>query len=143
MVIQDSAEIDSILDGKSVKVSIFAHSLRIRIFQELLGEADSELLRDPLSPAFTALLQARADVSANQTNTRLYHDLFGCYPNNAMRKVQDVRTYERSPSIEEYEGVRDEIKGFLVHFPLEFLAEEDLQIPVLSPEYLMPQESFV
>ena len=60
-----------------------------------------------------------------------------------MKKVQDVRTYERSPSTEEYEGVRDEIKGFLVHFPLEFLAEEDLQIPVLSPEYLMPQESFV
>lgn len=60
-----------------------------------------------------------------------------------MRKVQDIRRYERQPSTEEYEERKSGIKGFIVHFPLEFLAEEDLQIPVLSPEYLMPQESFV
>lgn len=143
MVIQDSAETESVLGGKEVRVSTFAHSLRMHLFQELLGESDLELLRDPLSPEFAALLQSRADVCVKQTNTRLYHDLFGCYPDNAMRKVQDVRAYERRPSTEEYEGLKGGIKGFIVHFPLEFLAEEDLQIPVLSPEYLMPQESFV
>jgi len=60
-----------------------------------------------------------------------------------MRKVQDIRTYERKPSVQQYEDLKAGIKGFLVHFPLQFLAEQDLQIPVFSPEYLMPQESFV
>jgi len=64
-VIQDSAEVESTLGGKEVKVSAFAHSLRIRLFQELLGETDLELLKDPLSPAFSALLQSRTDVSTN------------------------------------------------------------------------------
>jgi phospholipase D1/2 len=138
LVINDDNKVDSVLAGRKVKVSEFAHSLRMQLFKEFLGNGDEELLTDPLSDRFTSYWLTTA-----QNNTALYRHIFRCYPDDKIARLDQIDEYENQAELNEYYNLKDGFKGMLVLFPLNFLIEENLRISIFNKEYILPDENFV
>ena len=137
------------MDGNDFKCSDFAKSLRINLWKEHLGidesdEKNIELLNDPLTDEIWEFIKKRA-----KNNTDIYYDLFRCYPDDKYRFFKDIPKEEKTNKIKEqflkqkYDSVRDNIKGHIVEFPLEFLANEILERSFFSAEMLVPIKNFV
>ena len=138
VVIDDDAKIDSILAGENVVVSEFAHTLRVNLFKEFLNNTNEDVLIDPLSDSFTSLW-----ITTAQNNTALFKHIFRCYPDNEIKSLDQVRTFEKEARLEEYQNLKDGFKGMLVQFPLDFLKNENLKMSIFNKEYLLPEENFV
>ncbi|OMJ91836.1 hypothetical protein SteCoe_5508 [Stentor coeruleus] len=138
MVISDQDKLMSKLAGNTRAVSKLAFTLRTNIFKEILGISDENILRDPLSQEFTHFIR-----SISQSNTRIYKNVFRCYPDNEIQSLRDLGDFESSAKLEDYFKYKNDIRGFIVDFPLHFLHDEDLRIKIFSKEYYIPEESFI
>ena len=116
----------------------FAHELRMNIFEEHSGAVNDPRLIDPLADEFDQVWDQTAAL-----NTIHYRNVFRCYPDDQMRSIKARTQFESEARPELYDSVKDEIKGHLVEFPLDFLADEDLRIKVFNMEYYVPDESFI
>jgi phospholipase D1/2 len=138
MVVNDNEKIMSVLGGNNVTVSKFAFTLRTNIFKEILGTSDESILKDPLSPEFENYLKSTAS-----NNTEIFKEIFRCIPDNDVKHLREIETFQQESNLHEYSRKKNEIRGFIVDFPLEFLCFEDLRLKIFSKEYYIPDESFV
>ena len=70
----------------------------------------------------------------SKTNTNVYRELFGCYPDDNIKRLADTSSFEKVPSLEEYEVKSKEIQGHAVEFPLHYLSDENLK--TWAPEFI-------
>ena len=138
MVICDNEKLQSRLGGAPRTVSNFGYTLRTNIFKEILGISDENILKDPLSENFDLAMK---DIA--KKNTKIYKHVFRCYPDDEIQKFQDIPEFEAQKKLDEYFKYKDEIRGFIVDFPLHFLHDEDLRIKIFNKEFYMPEESFI
>lgn len=125
------SEVNVVLQGSG-----FASGLRKALFAQHLGWTREQLevkFADPANPEAIAEVRQIA-----RRNTAAYEELFGAIPSDQVRTwaelanrrgaSQTLRDYTKSPSSEEVANAlsREPIQGFLVEFPLDFLADEDL-----------------
>ena len=146
VIYKEHPELDSYMDGKPYKAALFAKSLRMNIWKEHFGieDKDMKLIEDPLSDEVFTLMNTRAE-----NNTKIYYDLFKCYPDDSFKKFTDIPVYkekegeELSKFVEEYKEKSKGIVGHVVHFPLDFLKDEILERSFFSAEMLVPIKNFV
>jgi hypothetical protein len=72
-----------------------------------------------------------------------YRHVFGCYPDDQVSQMTDLKTFQDSASLTDYEKLVSNVAGFLVEFPLQFLRSEDLKISIFNKEYYIPDSNFV
>ncbi|XP_077171610.1 phospholipase D2 isoform X2 [Paroedura picta] len=141
VLVEDTEWVASAMAGQEYQAGKFALSLRLDCFRCILGMT-SDLgvdIQDPISDHFFhEVWQATAVNNAN-----LYDQVFRCLPSNAVRTLRALRDYVSvenlasiSPDLawEHLQGVR----GHLVQFPLDFLAEESLLPALSSKEGMIP-----
>mmetsp|Transcript_4943 Transcript_4943/g.9266 ORF Transcript_4943/g.9266 Transcript_4943/m.9266 type:complete len:1030 (+) Transcript_4943:37-3126(+) len=138
LLIEDTEKVKVPFKGVLVDCSKFAHTLRIAIFTEHSGCNDPSAILDPFSPNFET-----AWTGVAKSNTILYRYVFRCYPDDLIERINEVSEYQRQCRLDEYASLRDNVKGFLVEFPLEFLKKEDLRISITNKEYFVPEISFI
>ena len=138
MVIKDNEKVTSVLAGVERQVSKFAFTLRTNIFKEIMGTSDQSILQDPLSETFTTYLK-----STSESNTQIFKQVFKCIPDNDVKRLRDIQPFQDSANLQDYPTYKNDIRGFIVTFPLEFLFFEDLKIKIFNKEYYIPDESFV
>ena len=134
------------MDGKDKKVAKFAASFRKALMAEHLNiDVNDEILIDPLSDELHKFMIQRA-----QDNTLKYREIFRCYPDDTCKNFKTLRSKFHYPKNEEeekelkanYEKYKNDIKGHIVEFPLQFLKEEDLGISFFAVENLVPERNF-
>ena len=127
------------------RASNFAVSFRRALMAEHLGINPNDLvLDDPASNKLFNFITGRA-----RSNTRIYHNLFGCYPDDAYTSVGILQNAKKKKEQEQplllfkkYNQIKDEIKGHIVEFPLFFLKDEELGKSFFSVENLVPEYNF-
>ena len=123
----------------------FATLFRKDLMAEHLGiNPDDPILDDPVSNELFSFIVNRAN-----TNTELYHNIFGCYPDNDYNnfiklKRAKLSQKEEKPEVllNKYNQYKDKIIGHIVVYPLMFLKDEDLGISFFSVENLVPEHNF-
>lgn len=150
VIYKDQLKMPSIMDGKDYNCSIFAKTLRMKLWTEHLGitDKDEELinwLMDPLNDNFYETVKKRA-----RKNTEVYRDIFNCYPDDTMKnfkeipkKPKELPEEKKLELIEKYNKRKDEIIGHIVEFPLNFLQNQILERSFFSSEMLVPIKNFV
>ena len=147
MFFQDEAFEDGSMNGTVFPSGCFAGSLRKRLFREhlgLIGRKDLERnisLKDPIIDSFYKDIWLKT----SQENTELYEKVFHCIPTDSVRSFVELKKYqdENKDSLwdinpTEANNEIDKIKGHLVNFPLNFLADEVLTPPNTSMVGMMP-----
>jgi phospholipase D1/2 len=155
MVVEDSNKIDVTMNGQRCQISPKVRELRVRLFKEHLGligrpESDPvvQLLNDPVCPEFYHdVLRYTASL-----NTQIYRELFHCIPDDCADSWEEYKRFAEKPSIQAadpavvgidmMENIK-KIQGHIVMFPLNFLKKESLSAVTLSPEYLLPVETYM
>uniref|UniRef100_A0A8C8CH11 Phospholipase n=1 Tax=Oncorhynchus tshawytscha TaxID=74940 RepID=A0A8C8CH11_ONCTS len=143
VLVEDEERIPSIMGGEEYQAGPLTLALRKECFRVLLG-ADSEPqidIDDPISDPFFF-------VGWNTTaklNAMIYDKVFRCLPCNSVHNMRELKEHSGLERLcdthpqqakEELEAVR----GLLVHFPLNFLSEENLLPPLGSKEGMAPTE---
>ena len=134
-----------VMNGQNYLAADFAVSFRKALMAEHLGiSPDDPILDDPVSNQLHTFIRERA-----KSNTRLYHHIFGCYPddnyidikilvnNKKMRAEEDKEKF-----LNNYNKAKNQIKGHIVEFPLLFLKDEELGKIFFSVENLVPEYNF-
>jgi phospholipase D1/2 len=137
IVVNDTQKTFIEINQKKFQVSEFAHSFRMRIFQEHSGCEDKNDLKDPFSPQFYKAWDHTA-----HKNTRLYKKIFRCYPDDDIENLNMVRKFAEKAKLHKYPKYSKKIIGNIVDFPLDFLSNENLNITVTKKEYLLPETTF-
>eukprot|EP00250_Pteridium_aquilinum_P013724 c21534_g1_i1 orf=388-3765(+) len=161
VVLEDKEFVDSYMDCKPWQAGSFARSLRMSLWAEHLGLAQSEIdvLMDPVcETTYKHIWRTTA-----QMNTVIYDKLFGCIPNDHIHSRLALRqalakqkekvghtTIDLGMAINEFpvqfNGFSDltarSIRGLLVCFPLRFLEEEDLRPVFNESEYYASAQIF-
>ena len=141
VMINESPKLNSKMDGKDYKAANFAYTFRVNLFAEHLGvDPKNSILCDPLSDEFLQLVQKTA-----HTNTTIYRELWGCYPDDQYKSFKDLRDHKslsKEELLENYKKEKDKIVGHAVEFPLHFLEKENLGIAFFSVENLVPEKNF-
>ena len=135
----------TMINGKKYKTAKFASSLRKAILAEHLGiNKQDDRLNDPLNDELHELIKNTA-----HNNTFVYHQVFGCYPDDCYTKFSMIPNYatiqnksQEKYLIKNYEENKHKIVGHIVQFPLNFLEEEELGISFFSKENLVPERNF-
>lgn len=161
VVLEDKEFVDSYMDGRPWQAGRFAHSLRMSLWAEHLGLAQSEMnvLMDPACETTYKHIW----VATAQTNTAIYDKLFGCIPSDtihsrtalrqALAKAKDKlghTTIDLGMAITDvpvqFNGFSDlsasSIRGLLVSLPLHFLEEDDLRPVFNESEYYASAQVF-
>ncbi|CAD8061948.1 unnamed protein product [Paramecium sonneborni] len=121
IVVQDQIKVDAIMNDQPYQASKFAHTLRTALYMEHFDMPYQKVI-DPLSLQFEKESTAQANI-----NTRIYKQIFACYPHDDIKKVSDYEEFKSKRHIEEYEQLKQFLKGHAVAFPLLFLCEENLK----------------
>ncbi|XP_024390954.1 phospholipase D zeta 1 [Physcomitrium patens] len=167
VVLEDNQFIRSRMNGKVWNAGRFAHSLRVSLWAEHLGLRTTEVdaIRDPVcDTTYKDLWMSRA-----KTNSRIYKDVFGSIPDDAipsriiLRQAISLRKDKFShntidlgiapASNKPNEATTDDrafdpdhctdgIIGHLVFFALGFMAEEDLRPVFKESEYYASAQIF-
>lgn len=122
VVVEDTKKVESYMNGIWYAANDFAHSLRLRCFQQLFGYEDSQQVLDPLSKSMWTEIHRRVSI-----NTSIYRVVFGCYPDNIAHITSDTIGLKNSANKSKYQELSKDICGFAVEFPLNFLEGEDLR----------------
>jgi len=77
-----------------------------------------------------------------KTNTEIYRKVFACYPDDTVKKLDQLRQFMATKELHLYDELAPKIKGHIVKFPLNFLSEEDLSFKPLDKEYYVPYINF-
>ena len=135
-----------IMNGKTnYRAAYFATSFRRALMGEHLGiDPNDPILDDPLSDKFYSFLVGRA-----KDNTTIYHNIFGCYPDDQytnftlLKKAKETKEKEEPQILlNNYMRLKDKIKGHIVEFPLLFLKEEELGTPFFCIANFLPEYYF-
>ena len=141
VMINESAKLNTKMDGKDYQAANFAYTFRINLFAEHLGvDPKDPILSDPLSDKFLELVQNTA-----HNNTLIYRNLWGCYPDDTYKTFKDLRDHKdlsKEELLEKYNQEKKNIIGHAVEFPLYFLEKENLGIAFFSVENLVPEKNF-
>ncbi|XP_062341987.1 phospholipase D2 [Osmerus eperlanus] len=141
VLVEDEERVPSTMDGEEYQAGPLALALRKDCFRLLTG-ADSDPsinIDDPVSDHFFYLVW-------NETarlNSSIYDKVFNCLPCNSVHNMRELKEWscqerlcDTSPSLANQE--MEKIRGLLVHFPLNFLSEENLLPPLGSKEGMAP-----
>uniref|UniRef100_A0A674DZA2 Phospholipase n=1 Tax=Salmo trutta TaxID=8032 RepID=A0A674DZA2_SALTR len=143
VLVEDEERIPSIMGGEEYQAGPLTLALRKECFRVLLG-ADSEPQIDIDDPISDQLFFVGWNTTA-KLNAKIYDKVFRCLPCNSVHNMRELKEHsglERmcdthpQQAKEELEAVR----GLLVHFPLNFLSEENLLPPLGSKEGMAPTE---
>ena len=135
-----------VMNGNSnYRAANFATSFRRDLMAEHLGiKPDDVLLDDPVSNQLFNFINSRAN-----SNTLLYHNIFGCYPDDAytdfnILKQAKLLKQQEQPEVllNNYNQLKDKIIGHIVEYPLMFLRDETLGTSFFSVENLVPEHNF-
>ena len=90
-----------------------------------INQGDS-ILDDPVSDKLFSLFLMRA-----KNNTKIYQDIFKCYPDNSFWSFQSIKDSDKIKKSEKtedllnkYNKFKDKIQGHILEFPLLFLKDE-------------------
>ena len=135
-----------VMDGNSnYRGANFATNFRRELMGEHLGiNPNDPILDDPVSKEFFSLVVSRAE-----SNTQIYHDIFGCYPDDAytnfnLLKQAKLNQKQEKPDVllNKYNLYKNKIVGHIVNYPLKFLKDEKLGNSFFSVENLVPEHNF-
>ena len=135
-----------VMNGNSnYRAANFATLFRKDLMAEHLGlNRDDPILDDPVSNQLFSLIVSRAN-----SNTQIYRDIFGCYPDDTytnFNRLKDAKLMKEKETPEEllnkYNLMKDKIVGHIVNYPLKFLIEETLGNSFFSVENLVPEHNF-
>jgi len=127
LVVHDREMIDSTLNGQIQQVGAFSSTWRKKLFRQILGIKNDEVnVDDPCSDEFYEYFRSTA-----RKNALIYEEVFNTLPTNMVRKFVDVEDYTERPKLQRTDPFRalekcKGIQGFIVEFPLEFLADDTL-----------------
>ncbi|KAI5065331.1 hypothetical protein GOP47_0020026 [Adiantum capillus-veneris] len=161
VVLEDKEFIDSYMDSRPWKAGRLAHWLRMSLWAEHLGLAESEMnvLMDPVCETTYKHIW----MTTAKMNTVIYEKLFGCIPNDHIHTRSALRqsiakekeklghtTIDLGMAINDipvqFNGFSDlsvtSIRGLLVSFSLHFLKEEDLRPVFKESEYYASAQVF-
>jgi len=136
MVIEDEEKVTIKMNGVDTEVRLFAHSLRKELYKEHLGASEEEV-EDPLADSFNEKMEEIAN-----RNTEIYRNVFACYPDDNIKRLADVKEFKAKKNLEEYDNLRDQIRGYIVQFPLKFLEEAYLNFAKTDKESIVPAMNF-
>jgi len=134
-VVENQDLIDSVMAGKPFKVSKFVQDLRLRLWRDFLGLSDHDMsIRDPVSSnVYKNIWRETAKM-----NTWIYKKVFQVLP-DTVRKLGDMKI-KLSP---QHVTLLRDVKGYLVEFPKNFLADEQLNLTLFDRSYVLPKSVFV
>ncbi|CAF3996900.1 unnamed protein product [Rotaria sordida] len=140
LVVNDLEMIDSQLNGQKQKVGLFSSTWRKKLFRQMLGIKNEEEMNvdDPCSDEFYQYFRQTA-----KTNAQIYEEVFNTLPTNHIKKFVEVEDYVQRPKLKETDPLTahekcKQIKGFVVEFPLEFLADDVLMPGWTTSEGMAP-----
>ncbi|CAD8069623.1 unnamed protein product [Paramecium sonneborni] len=136
IIVQDQIKVDAIMNGQPYQASKFAHTLRTALYMEHF-DLPYEKVIDPLSLQFERESTAQANI-----NTRIYKQIFACYPHDDIKKISDYEQFKANKHLDEYDQLKQFFKGHAVMFPLNFLCEENLNLKANQKEFYAPEKSF-
>ncbi|KAM4726578.1 phospholipase D2 isoform 2-T4 [Anableps anableps] len=141
--VEDQERVPSVMGGQEYEAGPLALALRKECFRVLAGATSDPSINidDPVSDDFFFL-------TWNETakrNATIYDKVFRCLPCNSVHNMHQLRNYcyqERLCNTDPKQAVEElkAIRGLLVHFPLKFLCEENLQPPLNCKEGIAPTE---
>uniref|UniRef100_A0A8C9TFX8 Phospholipase n=1 Tax=Scleropages formosus TaxID=113540 RepID=A0A8C9TFX8_SCLFO len=143
VLVEDEETVLSCMGGAEYQAGPLTLALRKECFRVLLG-VDSECsadIQDPVSEEFFQEVWNKTAAS----NARIYETVFHCLPSNSIRSLRALRELNPGDRLCETEPERAKeelgaVRGLLVHFPLNFLSEENLLPPLSSKERMVPME---
>lgn len=137
VVFSDREKLTTTINGQKMKVSKAVKDFRIKAFKEFSGEDDGSKLEDPFSNQFIKEWEGTAE-----NNTLKYRRVFGCYPDDTVHDYSGLQRLKDEANIKSYSVEKNQIKGFLVEFPLDFLKDKDLTFAATDLEKIIPMKSF-
>ena len=79
-----------------------------------------------------------------RSNTLIYREIFNCYPDDNILKFENINENNSQVDIKEkYEKLKNDIRGYIVELPLNFLKEEKLDRTYFCKEILVPIKNFL
>uniref|UniRef100_A0A6Q2YW32 Phospholipase n=1 Tax=Esox lucius TaxID=8010 RepID=A0A6Q2YW32_ESOLU len=143
VLVEDEERVSSVMGGEEYQAGPLTLALRKECFRVLLGaDSDHQIdMSDPISDQFFFLEWNEAA----KLNAKIYEKVFRCLPCNSVRSMRELKGYsgmERLCDTDPMQAKEElkHIRGLLVHFPLNFLAEENLLPPRGSKEGMAPTE---
>ncbi|XP_016989766.2 phospholipase D2 isoform X1 [Drosophila rhopaloa] len=145
-IIMDEEFEDGRMNGKKYPSGVFAGRLRKYLFKEHLGLLEGEGsgrsdldISDPICDKFWHGTWRRISTR----NTEIYDEVFKCIPTDFVKTFASLRKYQEEPPLAKTDpelaaNRANEIQGYLVNLPLEFLNKEVLTPPGTSKEGLIP-----
>jgi len=125
IAIHSGEMVDSTMAGEPFKVSRFAHEMRMRLWRDYLGlKPDDNSIADPVCQVAYNDKWVKTAVE----NSKIYCKVFQMLPDTIL-SVEDMGR----ASIPQHGEDLNDVRGFLVEFPLNFLNTDKLPpIPTLS-----------
>jgi len=68
--------------------------------------------------------------------------VFACYPDDNIKRLNEIKEFKKLAKLEHYDSLSDKIRGHVVQFPLDFLANENLTFTFANKEYYVPDINF-
>ncbi|BHF74268.1 hypothetical protein SprV_0401735300 [Sparganum proliferum] len=155
LVAEDTAECGSLKEGTFAGTRVLVGSLARRFRKSLMAEHlgvlsaearanmdwDYALLDDPVCDQFFHHVWKK---TANQ-NSEIFEKVFSCLPSDNLHtfeEVREARTVEpmyMGPEASKAAEMLKEVRGHLVHYPEDFLLDEEISPPVGSKENVIPE----
>ncbi|CAO1442602.1 unnamed protein product [Diamesa serratosioi] len=144
VIITDESFDDGKMNGQTFPCGHYAGQLRKYLFREHLGlleTGDNGIdLTDPTIESFYKDVWQKTSLN----NSNAFDEIFRCIPNNCIKTLSDFKKNNGKPALcrtnlkAALEKLQN-IYGFLVDFPLDFLVNEILTPPSTSKEGFMPK----
>ncbi|CAL8303021.1 unnamed protein product [Gadus morhua 'NCC'] len=141
VLVEDEDRVPSLMDGKEYQAGPLALALRKECFRVLVGAASEPSINidDPICDEFFFL----GWNAAAKLNATIYEKVFCCLPSNSVHNMRELRENagkERLCDSDPQQACEElgAVRGLLVHFPLQFLCEENLLPPLNSREGIVP-----
>jgi len=122
VVIEDDFNISSKMAGVDHTAKRFAYSLRRNCWKRIFGFDHLYEVDDPLSVEMWRIIDMQT-----WRNEEIYREVFGCYPDNKITKMEEVDIFANNSNIQLYDQKHHLIKGLAINFPLNFLKNENLR----------------
>ncbi|KAG2468059.1 PLD2 Phospholipase, partial [Polypterus senegalus] len=143
VMVEDSEMVESVMDGQEYQAGRMALALRLECFRVLLGsDSDPSIdIQDPVSESFFQEVWQKTAAS----NASIYDKVFRCLPTNSVHNIRTLKEYAAVDKMAESDPDKasselEQVRGYLVHYPLHFLCEENLLPPLNSREGMIPVE---
>ncbi len=147
VLIEEQREDFFLMNGDpEYKAAKFALGLRKKLMAEYLGiDIDNGILDDPVSDDLFKFMKSRA-----KKNTELYHEIFGCYPDDkytSFELLKNARKEKKEESkevlLQKYNTYKNSIVGYIVEYPWNFLKDENLgKISGFSFQDILPETTY-